>query len=113
MKKYLLLIFSFLILSCSGACLKMASMQAFLSLAYIAYFGLTVLVMAVYAVLWQKVLEDIPLNIAYLCKSSTVGISLLYAYMLFGEQITIQNIIGCVMIIAGIMVLSYKKGQTA
>ena len=85
MKKYLLLIISFLILSCSGACLKMASMQEFLSLAYIAY----------------------------LSKSSTVGISLLYAYLLFGEQITIRNIIGCVLIIAGIMVLSYKKGQEA
>lgn len=113
MKKYGLLIFSFLILSCSGACLKMASMQEFLSIAYICYFGLTVLVMAVFAVLWQKVLEDIPLNIAYLCKSSTVGLSLLYAYLLFGEQITRNNIIGCIMIIFGIMVLSYKKGQKA
>ena len=113
MKKYLLLIVSFLVLSTSGACLKMASMQEFLSLAYICYFGLTVLVMAVYAVLWQKVLEIIPLNIAYLCKSSTVGISLLYAYLLFGEHISLQNIIGCAMIIAGIMVLSYKKGESA
>jgi len=113
MKKYLLLIISFLILSCSGACLKLASMQPFMSLTYIGFFGLTVMVMAVYAVLWQKVLEDIPLNIAYLCKSSTVGISLLYAYLLFGEQITGKNIIGCILIIAGIMVLSYKKGEEA
>lgn len=113
MKKYGLLIFSFLILSCSGACLKMASMQEFFSFAYIGYFGLTVLVMAVFAVLWQKVLEDIPLNIAYLCKSSTVGLSLLYAYLLFGEQVTRNNIIGCAMIIFGIMVLSYRKGEKA
>lgn len=112
MKKYALLILSFFILSSSGACLKMASMQEFMSLAYIAYFGLTVLVMAVYAVLWQKVLEDIPLNIAYLCKSSTVGISLLYAYMFFGEQITLRNILGCIMIIAGVMILSYRREET-
>ena len=111
MKKYFLLVLSFFILSCSGVCLKMASMQDFLSPAYFFYFGMTVLVMAVYAVLWQKVLEDIPLNIAYLCKSSTVGISLLYAYLLFGEHISRNNILGCAMIIAGIMLLSYVKEQ--
>ena len=111
MKKYLLLIISFLILSSSGVCLKLASMREFLSLAYIGYFGLTILVMGVYAVLWQKVLKGIPLHVAYLCKSSTVGISLLYAWLIFGEHISVQNLIGCAMIIAGVMVLSHKKGK--
>ena len=111
MKKAGLLIISFLILSSSGVFLKLASMHAFLSLAYIAYFAMTVIVMGVYAVLWQKVLEWMPLNQAYLYKSSGIAISLMYAYILFDEQITMYNILGCMMIMAGIMMLSFKHEQ--
>lgn len=111
MKKYVLLIISFLVLSCSGVCLKLASMHEFLSWAYVFYFGLTLLVMAIYAVLWQKVLTMVALNKAYLCKSSTIGISLMYAYLIFGENISLQNIIGCLLIVAGIMILSYRKSS--
>ena len=89
----------------------MASMYEFLSVHYILYFGMTVFVMGVYAMLWQEVLKLTPLNIAYLYKSSGIGISLMYAYIIFGEKITIHNILGCVMIVVGIMLLSYKQRQ--
>ena len=111
MKKFLLLCVCFLIASSSGVFLKFASMYEFLSFQYVFYFGMTVAVMGVYAVLWQEVLKLIPLNKAYLYKSSGIGISLLYAYIIFDEKITVFNIIGCAMIIAGIMILSYKRRQ--
>ena len=59
----------------------------------------------------KKVLKLIPLNKAYLYKSSGIGISLMYAYIIFDENITIYNILGCTMIIAGIMILSYNRRQ--
>ena len=111
MKKFLLLCACFLIASSSGVFLKFASMYEFLSVRYVLYFGMTVLVMGIYAVLWQEVLKLIPLNKAYLYKSSGIGISLMYAYIIFGENITFHNIIGCAMIIAGIIILSYKQRQ--
>jgi len=111
MKKFLLLCACFLIASSSGVFLKFASMYEFLSIRYVFYFGVTVLVMGIYAILWQEVLKLVPLNKAYLYKSSGIGISLMYAYIIFGEDITIYNIIGCAMIIAGIIILSYKRRQ--
>lgn len=111
MKKFLLLCACFLIASSSGVFLKFASMYEFLSFRYVLYFGVTVLVMGIYAVLWQEVLKLIPLNKAYLYKSSGIGISLMYAYIIFGESITVYNILGCAMIITGIIILSYKRRQ--
>lgn len=111
MKNFLLLCLCFLIASSSGVFLKLASMYEFLSFQYFFYFGMTILVMGIYAVLWQKVLKLIPLNKAYLYKSSGIGISLMYAYIIFDENITIYNILGCTMIIAGIMILSYNRRQ--
>lgn len=92
--------------------MKLASKYEFLSFQYVLYLGMTILVMGIYAMLWQKVLELIPLNKAYLYKSSGIGISLMYAYIIFDENITVNNILGCAMIIMGIMVLSYKRKQT-
>ena len=109
MKKFLLLCSCFLIAPSSGVFLKFASKYVFLSFQYVLYFGMTMVVMGIYAVLWQEVLKLIPLNKAYLYKRSGIGISLLYAFIIFGENITVYNIIGCAMIIAGIIVLSYKR----
>ena len=92
--------------------MKLASKYEFLSFQYVLYLGMTILVMGIYAMLWQKVLELIQLNKAYLYKSSGIGISLMYAYIIFDENITVNNILGCAMIIMGIMVLSYKRKQT-
>lgn len=111
MKKFILLSISFMIASSSGVFLKLASMYDFLSFRYILYFVLTVVVMGIYAVLWQKVLKLIPLNKAYLYKSSGIAISLMYAYIIFGEKITLNNIWGTVMIVLGIIILSYKHKQ--
>ena len=86
-------------------------MYDFLSFRYVFYFGMTVLVMAIYAVLWQEVLKIVPLNKAYLYKSSSIGISLMYAYTIFSEIITVKNILGCTMIISGIIILSYRRKQ--
>lgn len=70
---------------------------------------MTISVMGIYAVLWQKVLSIIPLNRAYLYKSSGIIISLMYAYIFFGEEITVKNILGALMIVIGILILSYKQ----
>lgn len=57
MKKVLLLCACFMIASSSGVFLKFASMYEFLSFKIIFYFGMTVAVIGVYAVLWQDVLK--------------------------------------------------------
>jgi drug/metabolite transporter (DMT)-like permease len=66
-------------------------------------------VLGFYAVLWQKVLEVYPLNKAFLCKSVTIIIILALSHYLFGETISLNNILGAILIILGIGMLSWKK----
>ena len=56
--------------------------------------------------LWQQVLKRIELSTAYLFKGTTLIFTMLFAALLFGEAITIPNIIGSVIIIAGITLLA-------
>lgn len=109
MKKAVLVIASFLLYSSSGIFTKMASQQELFSLAYFSCFAGAIVILAIFAVLWQKILEIMPLNKAFLCKSMCVIITMFYAYLIFDETISLSNCVGALVIIGGLMVLSIKK----
>ena len=92
--------------ACVGICTKMASRQETLSWAYMLWFGAALAVVALYALLWQQVLKRIELGTAYMFKGTTLIFTMLIAALLFGEAITIPNIIGSVIIITGITLLA-------
>lgn len=100
--KYILLITAFFIYSCSGIFSKYASMQEFLSLPYIAFISGVVFVLGVYAIMWQQIIKRMPVGDAYLFKGTGVVFGLLIAHFIFGEAITLNNVIGSAVIIAGI-----------
>ena len=108
-KKLLLLFSSFIIYSFESVFAKIASGYATFSFHYFFYFGCVLAVLGCYAVLWQKVLEVYPLNKAFLCKSVTIVIILALSHFLFGETISLNNILGTILIIMGIATLSWKK----
>ena len=83
-------------------------MQDFLSMGYCLLLGVVILMLAIYAVLWQIILKSTPLAQAFLFKSSTVIFSLIFASCLFGEHVTFQNLVGASIIIAGIIVNSFS-----
>lgn len=60
---------------------------------------------AIYALLWQQNLKHFEVNVAYAHRSVYNVWSLLWAFFIFGETITIGNIIGTVLIIAGVLVI--------
>lgn len=63
-------------------------------------------VMGLYAVLWQQVLKRIELSMAYMFKGTSLIFVMLLAYVLFGEQITWNNIVGALIIIGGIVLFA-------
>lgn len=92
--------------ACVGICTKMAALQTQMSLPYLCWFGGAVAIIAVYALLWQQVLKRIEVGTAYLFKGTTLIFTMLIAALLFGEQITVPNIIGSVIIVSGITLLA-------
>ena len=104
-----LLLVTFVVYSCTSLFSKSASMHPFLSVPYLLNFGGMLCCMGVYAILWQKVLGFMALNKAFLFKSMTIVMILGFCYFLFGETITMNNIIGTAFIIAGLVVLAWKK----
>lgn len=59
-------------------------------------------VMGAYAICWQQILKRVELITAYMFKGTSLIFIMLFAFALFGEAITMMNIIGAVVIIIGI-----------
>ena len=95
-----------LLYACVGICTKMAALQTPMSWAYMLWFVGAVAIIAIYALLWQQVLRRIELSTAYMFKGTTLIFTMLIAALLFGETITVPNIIGSVIIVTGIVILA-------
>ncbi|MBP5606540.1 MAG: EamA family transporter [Ruminiclostridium sp.] len=102
---YIVLHIIIFIYSLGGICSKIASGKEFLSFEWIFFYGLLLLSLAVYAVLWQQVLKKLPLNVAYCNKAVTVVWGMVIGSIVFNETIRVGNIIGAVLILAGIILM--------
>lgn len=77
-----------------------------LSWSYIWWIAGAIGVMSVYAILWQQIIKRMPLSTAYMFKGTSLIFILLVSVLLFGEAITLNNVIGSVIIIMGIVLFA-------
>lgn len=95
-----------LLYACVTLFTKYASQHEFLSVAYCLGLAGAIAVMGAYAIGWQQILKRVELSTAYMFKGMSLIFIILFAFALFGEQITATNIIGAVVIVGGIMLFA-------
>ena len=102
-KYYLSFHFLMLFLSLGGIFFKTAANKKFLSFEFFLFYSLVLFVLFVYALVWQQILKFIPLNIAYANKAVTLIWGMIWGALIFKETITILNILGAVVVVAGVL----------
>ena len=100
--KYGVLVGINLLYACVTLFTKFAAQHEFLSMPYCLALCGAIGVMGAYAIGWQQILKRVELSTAYMFKGTSLIFVMLLAWMLFGEQITLNNIIGACVIITGI-----------
>lgn len=79
--------------------------QGILNVKFVSGVSLYVVLLGIYAVFWQKIMKKTDLSSAYLCKGMVIFWSLLWAYLLLNESITVKNLIGTILIFVGTTVV--------
>lgn len=97
---------SVLLYTMSGICAKFAAGHSFLSAKFILYYGLEILVLAIYALVWQQVIKRYDLSLAYVNRAVAVFWSLLWAVLIFHESVSLKNILGVAVIFGGIWMVN-------
>jgi len=87
-------------------CAKMAALSEPLSVEYFAWLAGLVFILGVYAIIWQQILQRTTLSFAYMFKGTSLIFTLILVALIFGEQITLSNIIGTILIVTGIVLYS-------
>lgn len=82
-----------------------------LSIGFIAFYLVVLVVLAGYALGWQQVIKRMPLTTAYANRGITVVWGIFWGAVLFGEGITLFKVVGAVMIIAGIALFSCADAE--
>ena len=60
---------------------------------------------------WQQVIKRVELSVAYANRAMALLWSLLWAVLLFGEQITVKKLIGVGLVLAGTLIINGGKEQ--
>lgn len=103
-KSYFFISVGFFIYSLASVIAKINSLTSEpLSINFLLLLALQTLMIAIYSVIWQFNIKNIDLTKAYIFKGTTIMWGMLFAHFIFKEQISLQNIIGVVIIITGIV----------
>lgn len=89
--------------SLSSVLSKLAAAEPFLSLRFCLYYGGMFLILVVYALGWQQILKRLPLTVAFANKAVTLVWSMVFGALLFKEQIRLNQLIGCALAVAGVI----------
>lgn len=90
----------------SGIVGKFAAGYEILSWPFILLIGLELFILGCYAIVWQQIIKRFPLSLAYVNRAMAIFWSMLWAFLFFGERISWKNILGVIVIFAGIMVVN-------
>ena len=111
LRDILLLQLIVVIYTLSGVAGKFASGYAYLSPGFILWYGLEIVILGVYAILWQQIIKRFDLSVAYANRSIALFWSMLWAVLLFHETVTVKNMIGVAIVIAGTMIVNGEVNE--
>lgn len=108
-KSIALLEIAFLIYSLSSLFSKTALYNNPTILHTIFFYGLSLMMLGIYAIIWQQVLKRMELTVAFSNKGITIIWGLIFGTIFFKEKVTIGMIIGSMIVIAGIVFMMKEK----
>lgn len=88
---------------------KMAAKTDFMSTNFILLYICIVMVIGMYAIVWQQIIKKLPLTTAFANKAVTVIWGMIWGYLIFDEKMSINKLVGSLLVIAGIII--YAKSD--
>jgi multidrug transporter EmrE-like cation transporter len=84
---------------------KYAATEKVLSIRFLAFYAADLMILFVYSIAWQFILQKFPLSFAYFNKGIVMVWGVMFGIVLFHETINIATLISIALIIVGICVL--------
>ncbi len=110
-KTYLALHLFLMLYSTGGIVSKLAAGQPFMSLPFILFYGLEIVILGLYAAGWQQFIKRMPLSVAYANKAVTVIWGCVWGILIFHERLSAGKVLGGLMVLAGVILYGLEDGR--
>lgn len=104
-KYFILLHILLFVYSFGGVCSKLAAGHSFLSFEFCFLYGLIILNLMLYAVVWQQIIKHLPLTTAFCNKAVSIIWGILWGFLFFGEAVKWNMVLGAVIVIIGVIIV--------
>ena len=95
----------------SSVMAKLASGEEPFSVPFLLFYLAELVILGVYAVLWQQMIKKFELSVAYTNRAMALLWSMLWAVVLFHDRVTVKNVIGVALVIAGTLIVNGGKEE--
>lgn len=102
LKPFILLQVALFVMSLGGVCSKMAGRKELFSPLFFIFYGALLLILFVYAIVWQQVLKKVSLTVAYASKGVGILYGILWGVLIFDEEIRWNMILGAILVLIGV-----------
>ena len=106
LKDILVLQVVIVIYTLSSVMAKLASGQEPFSAPFLFFYLIELMILGVYALLWQQMIKKFELSVAYTNRAMALLWSMLWAVVLFHDRVTVKNIIGVALVIVGTLIVN-------
>ena len=107
-KNILILQLVIVIYTVSSIMAKMAAVSESVSKMFL-FFSLDLLFLGIYAICWQQMIKRFPLTVAYGNRAIALLWSAVWAKMIFGEEISLKQMLAIGIVMIGIVILNTQK----
>ena len=102
---------TFFIYSLASVFSKKAGSEDVFSLKFVCFYGIVLVILMLYAVLWQQNLKRLPLVTAYANKAVTVIWGMIWGILLWKEKVNLNNVIGAIIIMFGVAMIATEEKE--
>ena len=108
---YLMLHGIILLYSFAAICSKKASLSDFPSISFFIWYGTVLVILVVYAFVWQQVLKRMTLFAAFANKGITIIWGILWGALIFSEHVKINMLFGSAIVFVGILLVVASNAE--
>lgn len=101
-----------MIYSMTGICSKLAAQSEFMSIKFIVYYAVFLLLLVFYAFGWQQIIKRMPLTIAFANKAVIIIWGMVWGKLFFDEDVSVKQIIGAFIVMIGVMLYTKSDSGT-
>ncbi len=95
----------------SSVVAKFATGKELFSFSFFLFYGLEIVILGIYAILWQQMIKRFDLSVAYANRAMAIVWSAVWAIVLFKDVLAIKQVIGIGFVVLGTIIVNSEQKQ--